>query len=65
MSVADVYRATAAELSAKACSETDERMQREWGALARAYMRLAEQAERNAKFDVVYEHPRFARRDGD
>ncbi len=65
MSVADIYRATAAQFNAKACNETDEGMQKEWVILAQAYVRLAEQAERNSKFDVGYEPPSFTRREGE
>ncbi len=65
MSVADIYRATAAQFNAKACNETDAGMQKEWAILAQAYIRLAEQAERNAKADIVYETPSVTRREGE
>ncbi len=65
MSVADIYRATAAQFNAKACNETDERMQKEWAILAQSYIRLAEQADRNSKFDVGYEPPVVTRREGE
>ncbi len=65
MSVADIYRATAAQFNAKACNETDEGMQKQWATLALAYMRLAKQAERNAKADIVYEPPSATRGEGE
>ncbi len=64
MSPANSYRAKTAELNAKACNETNERMQKEWAALAQAYLRLAEQADRNAQSDVIYEPAWITRRGG-
>ncbi len=55
MKQADVYRAKAQELNARACNETDEQLQRGWAVLAQGFMRLAEQADRNSHYDVVYE----------
>jgi hypothetical protein len=45
----------AAEFFAKAESETDPEMRAGFENLARAYLRLAEQALRNAQTDVIYE----------
>ncbi|MGE5165548.1 MAG: hypothetical protein ACM3IH_16175 [Sphingobacteriales bacterium] len=53
----DEYRVKAAELSAKAACETDPRLQADLESLARSYMRLALQAERNSRFDLTYETP--------
>ncbi len=65
MSVADIYRATAAQFNAKACNEPDEGMQKQWATLAQAYMRLAEQAERNAEADIVHKPPSGTRGEGE
>ncbi len=65
MSVAEIYRATAAQFNAKACNETDAGMQKQWAILAQSYIRLAEQAERNAKAEVVYEPAWVTRREGE
>jgi hypothetical protein len=51
------YLLKAAELSAKAQSETDPTDKLEFENLARAYLRLAKQAERNSQTDIVYETP--------
>jgi hypothetical protein len=53
----DEYLLRAAELSAKAQVETDHADRVEFENLARAYLRLAEQAERNGQTKVVYETP--------
>ena len=58
MSVADEYRAKAAEMAEKAKRERDPLVQAEFEALRRNYLRLALQAEKNAKTDIVYETPR-------
>ncbi len=54
---ADEYRIKAAELDAKARLELDPFAQAELQRLAESYRRLAEQAERNSRTDVVYEPP--------
>ena len=53
----DEYLLRAAELSAKAQIETDPADKLEFENLARAYLRLAKQAERNSQTDIVYETP--------
>jgi len=53
----DEYLLRAAELSAMAQIETDYVSRAEFENLARAYLRLAEQAERNSQADIVYEIP--------
>jgi hypothetical protein len=60
MSVADEYRAKAAEMAEKAKRDGDPLVQAEFEALRRNYLRLALQAEKNAKTDIVYETPRRA-----
>ena len=57
MSVADEYRAKAAEMAEKAKRDGDPLVQAEFEALRRNYLRLALQAEKNAKTDIVYETP--------
>jgi hypothetical protein len=57
MSVADAYRAKAAEIAEKAKAERDPLVRAELEALRRNYLRLAVQAEKNAKTDIVYETP--------
>jgi len=51
------YLLRAAALSAKAQAETDHARKVEIENLARAYLRLAEQAERNSRTDIVYGTP--------
>jgi len=51
------YLLRAAELSAKAQAENDHTYKIEFQNLARAFLRLAEQAERNTHTDIVYETP--------
>ena len=51
------YRLRAAELVERAKSETNSILVAEFESLARAYLRLAEQAVRNAQLDVTYEPP--------
>jgi hypothetical protein len=55
MTARDEYLLKAAELSAMAQAETDRADKVEFENLARAYLRLAEQAERNSQ--VVSETP--------
>jgi hypothetical protein len=49
------YRAKAAALRAKASEEPNTRLAAEFAGLARAYLRLATQAERNLRSDVCVE----------
>jgi hypothetical protein len=58
MTARQEYLLRAAELSAKAQVENDRARKTEFQNLARAYLRLAEQAERNSHTDIVYETPR-------
>jgi hypothetical protein len=51
------YLLRAAELSAKAQAENDHARKVEFQNLARAFLRLAEQAERNSHSDIGYETP--------
>jgi hypothetical protein len=44
-------------------SETDRTNKLEFENLARAYLRLAKQAERNSQADIVYETPPEKKRD--
>ena len=55
MTNADQYRKLAAQLSAKARYEQSPELRAEWYHLAQSYLRLAAQAERNARTDVSYE----------
>jgi len=57
MASGDLYRLKAAELHARALHESKPAIQAELEGLAVAYVRLAEQAERNSATDVVYEPP--------
>jgi hypothetical protein len=54
---ADQYRALAARFRAHARTSENPRLSSEWDNLARCYVRLAEQAERNGRLDLVYETP--------
>jgi hypothetical protein len=53
----DAYRIRASELNAEAHQETNTQRRSELEKLAMAYLRLADQAERNAQNNVVYETP--------
>ena len=53
----DIYLMNAALLFAKAEAEKDSAIKADFENMARAYLRLADQAERNALNDVVYETP--------
>ena len=55
------YLLRAAELSAMAQTEMAKKL--EFENLARAYLRLAKQAERNGQTDIVYETPPEKKRD--
>ncbi len=57
MTSGDKYRIKAAELRAKAHNESDPAVRADLEGLAAAYIRLAEQADRNSLFDVFYEPP--------
>jgi hypothetical protein len=55
MAAGDSYRTLAARCETRARNENDLAIRHEWEIMARSYRRLAEQAERNARTDVVYE----------
>jgi ABC-type Zn uptake system ZnuABC Zn-binding protein ZnuA len=55
---ADGYRALAAEMHARALQEKDPSTQAEYETMAMAYLRLADQAHKNAMTDIVYETPK-------
>ena len=55
MTAAEQYRALAAQLRARAQNEDSAQLRAEWEHLARCYVRLAEQADRNGHTDVTYE----------
>jgi hypothetical protein len=57
MAQGDQYRIKAAKFHAEANHETRPVLRRSLESLARAYLRLAGQADRNAETDVVYEPP--------
>jgi hypothetical protein len=53
----DAYRAKAADFAARATTEGNPFMRVELENLALAYLRLADQADRNIRNDIVYETP--------
>jgi hypothetical protein len=57
MAVGDNYRAKALELLAKADGENDQTVRADFENLAVAFLRLAEQAERNAALTIEFELP--------
>jgi len=57
------YLLRAAELNALAQAEKEQADKLEFENLARAYLRLAKQAERNSQTDIVYETPPERKRD--
>ena len=57
MSMRDHYLTRAGEFHARARNEYDGQTRYEYETLARQYLRLAEQAERNEFRDRVYEPP--------
>ena len=59
MAAGDQYRLKASELAAKAQAERSARLRAEYAIMARSYLRLAAQADRNAipMEDVYYETP--------
>jgi hypothetical protein len=57
MAAGDEYRIKAAEMNARAKSERNPLTRAEHENLALAYLRLADQADKNATVDLVYETP--------
>ena len=57
MSTGDEYRIKAAAFHARASCQTSARIKEQYEKLSRAYLRLAEQADRNACVDLLYEPP--------
>jgi len=57
MATGDGYRTKALELLARADGEIDSQMRAEFENLAAAFLRLAEQAERNAALIIEFELP--------
>lgn len=57
MSLAGEYRNKAAAMAAMARRESNPTRRTEFENLERAYLRLALQADKNAKADIVYETP--------
>ena len=57
MAVGDRYRGKALELFARADGESDQSSKAELENLATAFLRLAEQAERNAALTIEFELP--------
>jgi hypothetical protein len=57
MPTGDEYRSKAAEIMERVRAETEPRLSAELAKLAYAYLRLADQADRNALTDLVYETP--------
>ena len=57
MTTGDQYRIRAAEFHERAQCETNPDINRQFENLARAYLLLAEQADRNATTELVYEPP--------
>jgi hypothetical protein len=57
MAAGDEYRVKAADMNARAKNERNPLARAEHENLALAYLRLADQADKNAKVDLVYETP--------
>jgi hypothetical protein len=57
MAAGDDYRVKAADMNARAKNERNPLTRAEHENLALAYLRLADQADKNAKVDLVYETP--------
>lgn len=55
MASGDHYRVLAAKCDARARAEGDLAIRHEWEIMAQSYRQFAEQAERNARLDVVTE----------
>jgi len=64
MTTGDHYRLKAAVLHARAIGQTSARIKEQFEKLSRAYLRLAEQADRNACVDLLYEPPPLKLSDG-
>jgi hypothetical protein len=63
MRARDLYLAKAAQLAARAAVETNCAAKADFGNIARAYLRLAEQADGNSVLDIMYETPPARRGD--
>jgi hypothetical protein len=63
MASREQYLLRAAELNALAQVENNHADKLEFENLARAYLRLAKQAERNSQTDIIYETPPEKKRD--
>jgi hypothetical protein len=57
MAAGDQYRTKAASFHARAQFTTSPRMRAQYENLSKAYLRLAEQADRNEQADIIYEPP--------
>ena len=57
MTPADLYRVRAGDLAALAKAELNPFGKAGYKSLSQAYLRLAEQADRNSQVDLVYETP--------
>jgi hypothetical protein len=57
MTTGDDYRAKAATLRARAQREPDPTIAADFESLALAYLRLAEQADRNSQIDIRFDTP--------
>lgn len=57
MTTGDQYRLRAAEFHAEALRQANPDLRRQFEDLSRAYLRLAEQADRNATMELIYEPP--------
>jgi len=57
MTRGNAYRAKANEFMAKAKSESNPALRLQYEQFAQSYLRLAEQADRNQRSDLVYETP--------
>jgi hypothetical protein len=57
MPTGDEYRVLAADIQARARKEPDPHTRAEFEYLSLAYLRLADQADKNASTDIVYETP--------
>jgi hypothetical protein len=57
MTHGNTYRAKANEFMAKAKRESNPALRLQYEQFAQSYLRLAEQADRNQRTDIVYETP--------
>ena len=57
MTHGNAYRAKANEFMAKAKNESNPALRLQYEQFAQSYLRLAEQADRNQRTDIVYETP--------